>query len=80
MFCQLIIHTNRVPLIYRKDLEIKETTDMKQLPSSVLFLDILLKFDTNSKLSIRLYCKREDLNFALMKFPHLDSNIPTTFL
>ena len=51
----------------------KETTE-SDFSSS--YLDIFLESDTNGKLFTRLYDKRDDFNFTIINFPHLDSNIP----
>ena len=64
-----------IPLIYPTELEIKETTDTA---SSASFLDLFLEFDTNGHLSTRIYDKRDDFNFDIINFPHLDSNIPSS--
>ena len=48
-----------------KELEIKETT---KTAFSVSFLD------TNGQLSTSLNDKTDDINFIVLKFPHLDSN------
>ena len=60
-------------MIYPPELEIKETTESA---SSASYLDIFLEFDATGHLSTRLYDKRDDFNFAIINFPHLDSNIP----
>ena len=44
--------TPPMPLIYKKELEIKETTETV---SSASFLNIYLNLDTNDQLSTRLY-------------------------
>jgi hypothetical protein len=44
--------------------------------SSVVFLDIYLKFGTNGKRSTRLNDKRHGFHFAIVNFLHLD--MPTT--
>ena len=60
-------------MIYPPELEIKETTESA---SSASYLDIFLEFDSNGHLSTRLYDKRDDFDFTIINFPHLDSNIP----
>jgi len=65
---------NWIPLIYHKELEMNETTE---IASSVSFLVINLQFDTNDQLSTKLYDKRDDFNFAIINFPHLDGSIQT---
>jgi hypothetical protein len=66
---------NWIVLIYPLELEIREATETT---SFVSFLNIYLKFDINCQLSTRLYHKRDDFNFAIINFPHLDSNNPIT--
>ena len=67
------IFSDYLPMIYPPELEIKETTESV---SSASYLDIFLEFDSNGDLSTRLYDKRDDFNFTIINFPHLDSNIP----
>jgi hypothetical protein len=49
------------------ELEIEETSETA---SSVSFLDIYVKFGTNSQLSTRVYDKRDNF-FAIINFPLL---------
>ena len=51
--------------------EIKETTETA---ASSSYLDCYLY---NGKLTTRLYDKRDDFNFPIVKFPFLSSNIPS---
>ena len=60
-------------MVYPPELEIKETTESA---SSASYLDIFLEFDSNGHLSTRLYDKKDDFDFTIINFPHLDSNIP----
>jgi hypothetical protein len=60
-------------LIYPDELEIKDTTDSDR---SASYLDILLEFDSNGRLTTSLYDKRDDFDFAIVNFPFLGSNIP----
>jgi hypothetical protein len=65
---------NYVHLIYPDDLEIKDTTESDK---SASYLDILLNVDSNDILyDTSLYDKRDDLDFAIVNFPFLCSNIP----
>jgi hypothetical protein len=64
-----------VDLIYPNELEIKETTECS---TSTLYLDVLLKLDTNGKLTTQLYDKRDDFNFSIVNFPYQCSNIPAS--
>ena len=64
-----------IPSIYPPELEIKETTDTDH---SVSFLDLYLEFDNSGHLSTKIYDKRDDFNFDIVNFPHLDSNIPSS--
>jgi hypothetical protein len=62
-----------VDSIYPSELEIKDTTESS---TSASYLDALLNIDAGGKLSIQLYDKRDDLNFAIVNFPYTCSNIP----
>ena len=59
--------------IYPRELEIKETTETA---ASSSYLDCYLYTD-NGKRTTRLYDKRDDLNFPIVNFPFLSSNIPS---
>ena len=59
--------------IYPVELEIKETTDDLNRSS---FLDLLLEYDTESRLRVKIYDKRDDFNFDIVNFPFLCGNIP----
>ena len=60
-------------LIYRCELEIKDTTKSN---TSTSYLDCYLCTD-NGKLVTRLFDKRDDVNFPMVNFPFLSSNIPS---
>ena len=62
-----------INIIYPVELEIKDTTDAEHLAS---YLDLLLKYDNFHRLQVKLYDKRDDLNFDIVNFPFLCSNIP----
>jgi hypothetical protein len=62
-----------VHLIYPDELEIKDTTVSDK---SASYLDILLNIDSNGRLTTSLYDKRDDIDFAIVNFPFLCSNIP----
>jgi hypothetical protein len=62
-------------LIYPNELEMKDTTECS---TSYLYLDVLLKFDTNGKLTTQLYDKRGDFNFSIGNLLYLCSNIPAS--
>jgi hypothetical protein len=64
-----------VDLIYPKELEIKDTTECSTFAS---YLDVLLKLDTNGKLTTQLYKKRDDFNFSNVNFPYICSIIPAS--
>jgi hypothetical protein len=64
-----------VDSIYPNELEIKDTTECS---ISASYLDVLLKLETNDKLTIQFYNKRDDFNFFIVKFPYLCSNIPAS--
>ena len=58
---------------YPSEVEIKETTETAFSSSH---LDCYLYID-NGKLATRLYDKQDDLNFPIVNFPFLSSNIPS---
>jgi hypothetical protein len=62
-----------VDRIYPIDLEIKATTDTDR---SALYLDLHLEIDSKWRLRMKLYDKRDDFNFPIVKFPFICSNIP----
>jgi hypothetical protein len=64
---------NYVPLIYPNELKVKDT---RESDKSASYLDILLNIDSNGKLTISLYYKRDDFDFAITHFPYLYSNVP----
>ena len=40
------------------------------------YLDLDLSYDRDKRLQVKLYDKRDDFNFNIVKFPFLSSNIP----
>jgi hypothetical protein len=64
-----------VDLIYPNNLETKDTIECS---SSVSYLDVLLKLDTNCKRTTQFNDKRDDFNFSIVNFPYLCSNIPAS--
>ena len=52
-------------------MEIKDTT-----VKSVSFLDLFLYIDNGGRLNLKLYDKREVLDFPIVNFPFLSNNIP----
>jgi hypothetical protein len=64
-----------VDSIYPNELEIEDTSECS---TSASCLDVVLKLDTNGKLSTQLYDKRDDFNFSIVNFPYLCSNIPAS--
>jgi hypothetical protein len=62
-----------VDRIYPIELEIKDTTD---IDTSASYLDIHLEIDSEGRLRTKLYDKRDDLNFPIVNFPFICSNIP----
>jgi hypothetical protein len=58
---------------YPIELEVKDTTDTDR---SVLYLDIHLEIDSEGRLRTKLYDKRDYLNFPIVNFPFICSNIP----
>lgn len=61
-----------VDSIYPRVLEIKDTTECSMRAK---YLNILLNTDINGKLTVQLYYKRDDINFSIVIFPYLSSNI-----
>ena len=62
-------------VIYPSELDIKDTTESS---CSASYLDLLLEYDTEEKLQLKLYDKRDDFNFPIFNFPFLCSNIPSS--
>ena len=62
-------------VIYPSELEIKDTTESG---CSASYLDLLLEYDNEKKLCVKLYDKRDDFNFSVVNFPFLCSNIPSS--
>jgi hypothetical protein len=48
---------------------------ISQSSTSASYLDGLLKLDTNGKITTQPYDKSDDLNFSIVNFPNLCSNI-----
>jgi hypothetical protein len=66
-----------VHLTYPDELEIKDTTESD---ISASYLNILPNIDSNGRLTTTLYDKRDDFNFAIVKFRFLCSSYEyTTF-
>jgi hypothetical protein len=63
-----------VDRIYPIELEIKDTTDTDR---SASYLDLHLEINSEWRLRMKLYDKRDDFNFPIVKFPLICSNIPT---
>jgi hypothetical protein len=61
-------------LIYTDELEIKDDTTKSDKSAS--YFDILLNTDIIDELTTTLNDKRDDCDFAIVKFPFLCSNIP----
>ena len=55
------------------ELEIKDTTDTDRAAS---YLDLHLEIDSECRLRTKLYDKRDDLNFRIVNFSFIYSNIP----
>ena len=66
---------NYLHRIYPSELEIKNTTVSS---NSASYLDLFLEYDKDSRLTCRLYDKRDDFDFPIVNFPFLDSNIPSS--
>jgi hypothetical protein len=59
--------------IYLIELEIKDTTDTDR---SASYLDLHLDVDSEGRLRTKLYDKRDDINFPIVNFSFICSNIP----
>ena len=70
--------------IYPPQLVLKETTNdliRDQSPNiqrPVSYLDVLFYFDKEGVLCYKLYDKRDDFDFAIVNFPYICSNIPSS--
>ena len=62
-----------VDRIYPIELEIKDTTDTDRSTSCV---DLHLELDSEGRLGTKRYDKRDDLNFPIVNFQFICSNIP----
>ena len=61
-----------IPSIYPNELELKETTENT---SECSYLDIMM-FNDDGELKFKLYDKRDQFQFDIVNYPHMDSNIP----
>ena len=61
-----------VDRIYPIEFEIKDTTDTDR---STSYLDLHLEIDSEGRLRMKLYDKRDDFNFPIVNFPFICSNI-----
>jgi hypothetical protein len=57
------------------ELELKDVTDKDR---SASYLDLHLETDSEGRLRVKLYNKRGDFNFPIMKFPFICNNIRAT--
>ena len=67
-----ILNCQSISDIYPKELK-KTNTSPRKFP----FLDLDITITSNQFIT-KVYDKREDFNFDIVNFPHLDSNIPNT--
>ena len=59
-------------MTYPNELQLKKTSES---PTALLYLDIEVTI-VDRKYSTAIYDKRYDLNFRIVNFPHVSSNIP----
>jgi hypothetical protein len=59
--------------IYPIEPEIKDATDTDR---STSYLDLHLEIDSEGRLRMKLYDKRDDVNIPIVNFPFICSNIP----
>jgi hypothetical protein len=64
---------NYVDRIYPIEPEIKDTTDTDR---SASYLDLHLDIDSEGRLRMKLYDKRDDFYFPIVNFPFIHSTIP----
>ena len=64
--------SDHLHFIYPSELGIKDTTDADK---SASYLDLFLEMTTDGRLNTKIYDKRDDFNFPIVKFPFLSSNI-----
>jgi hypothetical protein len=64
-----------VDYTYRIELEIKDTTYTARFAS---YIDLHQDIDNEGWLRTKLYDKRDELNFPIVNFPFICSNIPAT--
>ena len=62
-----------VDRIYSIEPKIKDATDTDR---STLYLDLHLEIDSEGRLRMKLYDKRDDFNIPIVNFPFICSNIP----
>jgi hypothetical protein len=62
-----------VDCLYPIEPEIKDSTDADR---SASYLDLHLEIDSEGRLRMKLYDKRDDFNFPIVNFPFVCSNIP----
>ena len=74
----LIVFNNKKFLDYLKEIYPSQLTVEKANKSDHLadYIDLTFIIDNGSKLSTRLYDKRDDFDFHIVNFPFLSSNIP----
>ena len=75
----LIVFNNKKFLDYLKETYPSQLTVEKANKSDHLadYLDLTFIIDSGGKLSTRLYDKRDDIDFHIVNFPYLSSNIPS---
>jgi hypothetical protein len=70
----MLLHINgKFTMGYPIELEIKDTTDTDKSTSCV---DLHLELDSEGRLGTKRYDKRDDLNFPIVNFQFICSNIP----
>ena len=71
---QLCKNVNKLKTkVYPIELEIKDTTDTDR---SASYLDLHLEIDSEGRIRTKLYDKRDDINFPIVNFTFICSNIP----
>ena len=61
-----------MPLIYPKELQLNKSNSCD---TAAAFLDLDLSID-NGVITSKIYDKRDDFNFPIVNYPHLDGDVP----
>ena len=65
-------------IFYIPSIQVNLKLKIPQSGCSASYLDLLLEYDNEKKVCVKLYVKRDDFNFSVVNFPFLCSNIPSS--